>query len=61
MSTSSRGENWGWNFEAVAMPFVDSLYNTAYRMTRNSEDAEDLVHVYMHTHIQSRCTYKYSR
>jgi RNA polymerase sigma-70 factor (ECF subfamily) len=25
------------------MPFVDSLYNTAYRMARNSEDAEDLV------------------
>lgn len=25
------------------MPFVDSLYNTAYRMTRNSQDAEDLV------------------
>ena len=33
----------GWDFEAVAMPFVDALYNTAYRMTRNSEDAEDLV------------------
>lgn len=33
----------GWDFEAAAMPFVDSLYNTAYRMTRNSEDAEDLV------------------
>lgn len=33
----------GWNFEAAAMPFVDSLYNTAYRMTRNAEDAEDLV------------------
>ena len=33
----------GWNFEAAAMPFVDALYNTAYRMTRNSEDAEDLV------------------
>ncbi len=32
-----------WDFEAVAMPFVDSLYNTAYRMTRNAEDAEDLV------------------
>ncbi|MCB1037578.1 MAG: sigma-70 family RNA polymerase sigma factor, partial [Acidobacteria bacterium] len=32
-----------WDFEAVAMPFVDSLYNTAYRMARNSEDAEDLV------------------
>ncbi len=33
----------GWNFEAAAMPFVDALYNTAYRMTRNSQDAEDLV------------------
>lgn len=33
----------GWDFEAAAMPFVDSLYNTAYRMTRNSEDAQDLV------------------
>jgi len=43
MSKPARGENWGWNFEAAAMPFVDSLYNTAYRMTRNSEDAEDLV------------------
>jgi RNA polymerase sigma-70 factor (ECF subfamily) len=43
MSKSAQGENWGWDFEAAAMPFVDSLYNTAYRMTRNSEDAEDLV------------------
>ena len=33
----------GWNFEAEAMPFVDSLYNTAYRMARNAQDAEDLV------------------
>ncbi len=33
----------GWDFEAAAMPFVDSLFNTAYRMTRNAEDAEDLV------------------
>jgi RNA polymerase sigma-70 factor, ECF subfamily len=33
----------GWDFEAAAMPFVDALYNTAYRMTRNAEDAQDLV------------------
>src|SRR5881409_1643438 len=33
----------GWDFEKAAMPYVDSLYNTAYRMTRNSQDAEDLV------------------
>src|SRR4051812_6303997 len=33
----------GWDFEKAAMPYVDSLYNTAYRLTRNSEDAEDLV------------------
>jgi RNA polymerase sigma-70 factor (ECF subfamily) len=37
------GHQRGWNFEAAAMPFVDALYNTAYRMTRNAEDAEDLV------------------
>jgi RNA polymerase sigma-70 factor (ECF subfamily) len=30
-------------FEAAAMPHLDSLYNTAYRMARNAEDAEDLV------------------
>src|SRR3954467_7000291 len=33
----------GWDFEKAAMPYVDSLYNTAYRMTRNAQDAEDLV------------------
>ena len=32
-----------WDFEDSTMPFVDALYNTAYRMTRNAEDAEDLV------------------
>ena len=43
MPKSSADHQKGWNFEAAAMPFVDALYNTAYRMTRNSEDAEDLV------------------
>ena len=32
-----------WDFNTQVMPFVDSLYNTAYRMTRSAEDAEDLV------------------
>ena len=40
---AKKEDQQGWNFEAAAMPFVDSLYNTAYRMTRNAEDAEDLV------------------
>ncbi|GMU64264.1 MAG: ECF RNA polymerase sigma factor SigR [Acidobacteriota bacterium] len=31
------------DFERQALPFLDSLYNTAYRLARNSEDAEDLV------------------
>ena len=30
-------------FESGAMPFVDQLYRTALRMTRNPTDAEDLV------------------
>jgi RNA polymerase sigma-70 factor (ECF subfamily) len=32
-----------WAFDSLAMPYLDSLYNTAYRMTRSAEDAEDLV------------------
>ena len=32
-----------WDFGSQAMPYLDSLYNTAYRMTRSAEDAEDLV------------------
>jgi RNA polymerase sigma factor (sigma-70 family) len=32
-----------WDFDSKTMPYVDSLYNTAYRMTGNSQDAEDLV------------------
>ena len=43
MAKTSADHQKGWNFEAAAMPFVDALYNTAYRMTRNAEDAEDLV------------------
>jgi len=30
-------------FEALAMPLLDSLYRTALRLTRNTADAEDLV------------------
>src|SRR5262245_42336755 len=44
------GENSGgpravsaWDFNSLVMPFVDSRYNAAYRMTRSAEDAEDLV------------------
>jgi RNA polymerase sigma-70 factor (ECF subfamily) len=33
----------GREFEQLALPYLDSLYNTAYRLARNSEDAEDLV------------------
>src|SRR5712691_3509453 len=32
-----------WDFNSQLMPYLDSLYNTAYRMTRSAEDAEDLV------------------
>jgi RNA polymerase sigma-70 factor (ECF subfamily) len=30
-------------FERLALPHLESLYNTALRMARNAEDAEDLV------------------
>ena len=43
MSKNQTRHQRGWDFEAAAMPFVDALYNTAYRMTRNAEDAEDLI------------------
>jgi len=42
MATQARHQR-GWDFEDAAMPFLDSLYNTAYRMARNPQDAEDLV------------------
>ncbi|MEM8997852.1 MAG: sigma factor, partial [Acidobacteriota bacterium] len=31
------------DFETATIPYLDSLYNTAYRLTRNAEDAQDLV------------------
>jgi RNA polymerase sigma-70 factor (ECF subfamily) len=43
MAKKPADQSKGWDFEAAAMPFVDSLYNTAFRMARNAEDAEDLV------------------
>ncbi len=33
----------GWDFETAAIPFLDSLYSMAYRLTRNPEEAQDLV------------------
>lgn len=33
----------GWDFESKSMPYLDSLYSTALRLTRKPEDAEDLV------------------
>lgn len=43
MATENEVTRREGEFEAAAMPFLDSLYNTAYRMTRNAQDAEDLV------------------
>lgn len=33
----------GWDFGDATLPFLDNLYNMALRLTRNSEDAEDLI------------------
>jgi len=36
-------EQRDWNFEAGELPYREPLYKTALRLTRNSEDAEDLL------------------
>jgi RNA polymerase sigma-70 factor (ECF subfamily) len=43
MTQGQAAEPNAWNFEAAAVPYIDALYNTALRMTRNPQDAEDLV------------------
>jgi RNA polymerase sigma-70 factor (ECF subfamily) len=43
MSKNEEVHQRGWDFEAAAMPYLDPLYNAAYRMARNPQDAEDLV------------------
>ena len=37
----------GNEFQALAFEHVDSLYNTAVRMTKNNLDAEDLIRINM--------------
>jgi len=45
LQAPNTGAEWGGvsEFEALAMPLVDSLYNFANWLTSNREDAEDLV------------------
>jgi RNA polymerase sigma-70 factor (ECF subfamily) len=41
--SSEKGSDLRVEFEALALPHLDSLYRTGMRMTRNREEAEDLV------------------
>jgi len=41
--TPRRKDGQREDFESLAMPHTDSLFNLALRMTRNEKDAEDLV------------------
>jgi RNA polymerase sigma-70 factor, ECF subfamily len=40
---ASMNEQGAWDFERNELPYRDQLYKTAVRLTRSSEDAEDLV------------------
>lgn len=42
-SSSNEKKALAAQFEAAALPFLDALYNQALRLTRNSEDARDIV------------------
>ena len=42
-SVTESEEERGQRFERDALPFLDQLYSAAMRMTRNPQDAEDLV------------------
>jgi len=39
----NENETTAARFEAVALPFMDALYNRAFHLTRSPEDARDLV------------------
>ena len=43
MYTFIKTENYKKNFEAVAINYIDRLYYSAFQLTKNKSDAEDLV------------------
>jgi len=42
------------HFKQITLPFLDELYGTAYRMTKNGRDAEDLV---QDTYLKAYCNF----